>query len=58
MQGIGPVMSYTALAISNKNTTVMIVDLHNINRVLEKVEMKESQVCYGHAGRKEDTKLN
>ena len=26
-------------------------------RVLEKVEMKESQVCYGYVGRKEDLKL-
>ena len=33
------------------------MDLHNVNRVLEKVNMKESQVCYGYVGKKEDLKL-
>ena len=43
--------------MSKKNATTMIVDLHNINRVIEKVEMKECQVCYRHVGKKEDLKL-
>ena len=35
----------------------MMADLHNVNRVLEKVNMKESGVCYGHIGNKEELKL-
>ena len=34
-----------------------IADLHNVNRVLENVDMKESQVCYGYVGKKKDLKL-
>ena len=42
-----PDLSYTVLTMSKKNATAMIADLHNMNRVLKKVEMKESGVCYG-----------
>ena len=46
-----------ALTMSNRNAIATIADLHNVNRVLENVEMKESQVCYGYVGKKEDFKL-
>ena len=49
--------SYFALVMSKKNATATIADLHNINTVLEKVNMKESQVCYGCVGKKKELKL-
>ena len=41
-QGMRPHLSYTALQMSMRNAMAMIADLHNVNRVLKKVEMKES----------------
>ena len=32
----------------------MIADSHNVNRVLKKVEYKESGIIYGHVGQKEE----
>ena len=57
IQGTHPDLSYTTLAMLKKIDMVTITDLHNINRVIEKVEMKESQVCYGYVGRKDDLKV-
>ena len=45
------------LTMSNMNAAAMIMDLHNVNRVLKKVEMKESVVCYGLVGKKDGLKM-
>ena len=37
VQGTGPDLSYITLAMSKENATVIIADLHNINRIIEKV---------------------
>ena len=46
-------MSYTALTMSKKNVMATIVDSHNVNRVLKKVEKKESGISYSYVGKKE-----
>ena len=53
-QGTQPGLSYKAIVMSKKNAMAMIAYLQNVNRVLEKVNMKESGVCYGRVGKKED----
>ena len=40
-----------------KNAMATIADLHNVNRVLKKVEMKESGINYGYVGKKEDLRI-
>ena len=37
--------------------TAIIADQNNVNRVLAKVNLKESGVCYGHIGKKEELML-
>ena len=45
-QGTRLDLSYKALTMSKKNATATIADLHNVNIVLKKVEIKESGVSY------------
>ena len=50
-------LSYTTLQVSMKNAMATIADLHNVNRVLKKVEMKESGINYWYVGKKEDLRI-
>ena len=43
--------------MSQRNATAAIEDLYNVNRVLKKVELKESGVSYGHVGKKNDLRI-
>ena len=50
-------LSYSVFTMSKKNGTATIADLYNINRVLKKVELRESAVHYGCVGKKEELRL-
>ena len=43
--------------MSKKNAMATIANLHNVHRVLKKVKMNESGVCYGCVEKKEELKL-
>ena len=43
-QGTRPDLSVTVLTMSRKNNSVMIADLHKVNKVLKKVSSKESEM--------------
>jgi len=45
------------MAMSKNNLMAMIADLHNINRVMKKVELEESRMRYGCNRKKEDLKI-
>ena len=50
----GPDLCYQALKMSKRNQGAMISDLRDINRVLKRVQEKESKVKYRYLGDKED----
>ena len=57
MVGIQPDLSYTVLRMSQKNHSATIADLHNVNKVLRKVKVKESEMYYGRVGEKEELQI-
>lgn len=53
-QGTWSFLSFTTLQMTMRNAMATIVDQHNVDRVLKKVDMIESEICHGYVGTKED----
>ena len=49
-------LNYKVLTMSRKNSSVKMADFHKVNKVLEKVESKESEIYYGKRCEKEEKK--
>ena len=56
-QGTRLDLSYMTFQISMRNTTAIIADLHNVIRVLKKVDITESGISYGYIGKKDDLRI-